>query len=608
MSWVTVIWSMAAAVSLTFAVVHLLVWLRARDARTNLLFAVAAVAAGVLALLEANLMRAQTPAAYGEILRWMHVSVAVLIIAMVWFLHFFLNAGRRWLAWMITGLRTSVLIPNFLFYPNATFADVTGLRHVRFLGEMFSVPVAEVNPWRVLIHVSTLLFIVYVLDAALSAWKQGDHRRALVLGGATFLAIVLGAIFSDLMTRSILPGPFIALVFFLIVMAMGFELSVDLIRARALASELGVSEARMRLAASAANLGLWDWDIVRDQVWVNETGRARVGIGDSDPMTFDRYLQRIHPDDRGLVQQAATRTLGGDGPMAAEFRIVQPDDATRWLAVYGQVERDNDGTPLHMRGISTDITARKQAEAEMQTQRRELAHVQRVAAMGQLSSALAHELSQPLGAILRNAEAADLYLKKNPPDLDELRAIVLDIRNDEERAASVIERMRSLLKRRELRFEALVLDELIGQVATLLRAEVEARRATLHVNVLSDLPKVWGDRVQLQQVILNLVLNSLDALEGQPTDRKNVTISATDVADGTVEFTVIDQGAGFAPDQLIHVFDPFVTTKSNGMGMGLAISKQIIESHSGGISADNNPDVGATVRFTLKVARSEGAT
>jgi len=595
---------MSAAVCLTLAAVHALVWLRARDARSNLLFAIAAIAAAVLAILEVNLMHAQSPLAYAEMLRWMHVSAAVLVIALVWFLRFFLNAGRHWLAWTITGLRVLVLVPNFLFYPNATFAEVVNLRHVEFLGDVFSAPVGTMNPWRVLIHISMVLFAAYVLDAAVSAWKQGHRRRALTLGGTTSLAIALAAIFSDMMTRGILPGPFITMVFFLIVLAMAFELSVDLIRARQLATQLGLSEARMRLAASAANLGIWEWDVVRDRVWVNESGRAPVGVGESDLMTLDQYLQLIHPDDRGLAQRAVERAVQGDGPMAAEFRIVQPNGETRWLSVYGQVEHGKNGKPLHMRGISTDISARKRSEAALQNQRKELAHVQRVAAMGQLSSALAHELSQPLAAILRNAEAADLYLRKDPPDLDELRAIVVDIRNDEERAASVIERMRLLLKRRELHREALALGELIGQVGKLLRIEVDERHATLKVEVSPDLPEVWGDRVQLQQVILNLVLNSLDALEGQSTGRKAVTIRAVETAGGMIEVKVIDQGIGIAPEQLPHVFEPFVTTKSKGMGMGLAISKQIIELHGGNITIENNPDGGATVCLTLKVARS----
>lgn len=603
---ITILWSMSAAVCLTFAVVHLIVWLRARDATSNLLFAIAAIAAAILALLEMSLMRAQTPVAYGEILRWMHLSVAVLIIAIVWFLHDFLNAGRRWLAWAITGLRTAILIPNFIIYQNATFAEITSLAHVQFFGETLSVPVGESNPWRVLVHVSMLLFLFYVLDVAVSAWKQGHHRRALVLGGTTLLVIVLGAIFSNLMTRGILPGPFIAFVFLLFVLAMALELSVDLIRARELATQLGASEARMRLAAGAANLGVWDWDIVRNRVWVNESGRAPVGIGESDSMTLDQYLQLIHPEDRGLAQRAVERAVKGGEPMAAEFRTIHPSGETRWISVYGQVERDNTSKPLHMRGISTDISARKQSESEMQNLRTELAHVQRVAALGQLSSALAHELSQPLAAILRNAEAADLYLRKNPPELDELRAIVLDIRNDEERAASIIARMRSLLKRREPSFEALALDGLIGQVAKLLRFEFESRQATLQVNVSSDLPKVWGDRVQLQQVILNLALNSLDALEGQPTDRKAVTIRAAEMDGGMIAVRVIDQGTGIAPDKLGHVFEPFVTTKPNGMGMGLAISKQIVELHGGKITIENNPDTGATVCLSLKVVPSGG--
>ncbi len=247
---------MSAAVCLTLAAVHFIVWSRMRDSWGNLLFTVAAVSTAVIAMLELNLIHAKTPEAYGELLRWMHVPAGILMVALVWFVYFYLQAGRRWLAWAITGLRMLILLPNFLIYPNATFAEITGLRSEVFLGETFSIPVGEGNPWRILIHVSMLLWLLFVLDAAITAWKQGHRRRALVLGGMTILAILLGAISSGLMARGILPGAFISFIFMLIVLVLAFELSMDLIRSRELARDLRESQQRMNLAASAANLGL----------------------------------------------------------------------------------------------------------------------------------------------------------------------------------------------------------------------------------------------------------------------------------------------------------------------------------------------------------------
>ncbi len=606
MSWITIVYSMASATCLTLAAQQFLIWLYSREARASLLFALAAAAAAGMAFLEVKLMRAASPAEYSDVLRWMHFVVATMVISIVWFVAIFLRAGRRWLAWSVTGLRLLILFPNVFFYSNATFANIDSLNYVDFWGEVFAVPSGEENPWRWMIHLSMLLFLAYVLDASVMAWKQGQRRRALMFGGAISSALVISATFSGLMVKGVLPSPFVTLIFLIIVIAMAFELSVDLLHARQLAKDLDTSQQRMRLAAQAAALGMWEWDIEKDRVWVNETGRAPLGIGDSDPMTLDDYFQLVHPDDRVLARQAVDRALKGKAYWQTEFRIVDPNGETQWLAVHGQVERGAGGKPLRMRGISMDISGHKQAETELRRQRLELAHVQRVAVMGQLSSALAHELNQPLAAILRNAEAAELFLNKDSPDLHELREIVEDIRNDEERAASVIERMRSLIKHRELRLENLAIEELIGQVANILRSEIQMHQADLQFDVSPERLQVWGDRVQLQQLIINLVLNSLDALEGQSADRRTVMIQARMADADMIEVAVIDRGIGIAAEQLPRVFEAFVTSKTEGLGMGLAIAKQIVELHGGTISAETHPGGGTTVRFTLKVAQPEG--
>ena len=605
MSWTTVIWTISATICLTFAVLYITVWLRQRNTWENLLFAVAAAAAAVLAILELNLLHAPTPAAYGETLRWMHVSAAVLSVSLVWFLHVYLKAGRRLLAWIYTGLRILIQVPNFLFYPNATFSKITSIQHVIFMGESFSIPIGEMNPWRVLVLISNLVLLIYVMDATFTAWKHGNRSRALVLGFATLLALILSVISSELMTRGILPGAFISLNFLLIVLAMAYELSMDLIRARKVAQDLYETQQRMSLAARAANLEMWEWDVVRDEVWATRTASETTGIDATDRVKRNRYLEIIHPDDQERIREAVSHAMESDGNLQAEFRIVSPDGDIRWLSVCGQAEYGINGKPLLLRGVSRDITESKYAEVELQNHRNELAHIARVTSLGQLSSALAHEINQPLGAILRNAEAAELFLKQTPPDLEELQAILTDIRNDEQRAVSVIERMRLLLKRRELQLEALAVNELISEVAKLLNSEIQTRHASLRIDIAGELPKVYGDRVHLQQVILNLLLNSLDALNGKNEQQRQIVIRASQKTDGMVEFVVVDHGTGVAPEQLPHLFEPFYTTKKNGMGVGLAISKTIVEMHGGKIMAKNNPDGGATVRFTLRVVEQE---
>jgi signal transduction histidine kinase len=607
MSWVTVTWSMAAAVSLTLAGVHLLVWLRDREAVANLLFAVSAVAAAAVAMMELVLMRAQTPAEFEIILRWIHIPVATVAITIVWFVHHYLGTGRVWLAWLITSLRGLVLVLNFSPFPNATFQEIHALREVYFLGETLFAPVGEANPWRLLLHLSTGLLLIYVLDAAVAAWKLGRARQAWVLGASLPIAIVLAAVFSGLMVRGILPGPLIGLVFLIFVLAMAFELSVELIRAKQLSRELRESEERMRLAAHAAELGFWDWDIKRDEVWIDDVGKERTGTLGPGLADHERYLSLIHPDDRDRVQQALDQAIRFQQDFEADFRMVSPGGEERWISASGKVEHDAHGEALRLRGISMDITARRQFESELQKHRSALGHTQRVFALGQLSAALAHELNQPLGAILRNAEAGELFLRQDPPDLRELREIFVDIQRDDHRAAEVIDRMRALLKHRELRFEVIALSELIGQVAALFEPEMQARHAALRITVPPTLPEVRGDRVQLQQVLVNLLLNGLDALDARSNGVRQIEIGAAQAEGGLVELSVKDTGTGIEPDRLTDLFEPFVTTKSEGIGIGLAISQTIVEVHGGRIWAENNPDGGACIRFTLPVARPGAA-
>jgi two-component system sensor kinase FixL len=606
MSWITVTWSMITAVCLSFAAVHLLVWLRSRDARENLLFAISAGAAGALTMLELAAFHAPTPAAYGEVLRWMHVAVAVLIIALVWFLRSYLRVGRLWLAWAITGLRALVLVPNFVAYPNATFEEITAITPFYLLGESVSVPVGEPNPWRFVIQASSLLLLIYLVDLTTQAWKQGDRRRALFIGSATVVAALVGLVNSQLMVRGLLPGPFIGLVFLLIVIAMGWELSLNVIRAAELARSLSESHQRVELVTRAADVGLWEWDIGRDELWANELARTRAGFGASETVTFDRYLQRVLSDDREATREAVSRALQAGSDFEVEYRIAGPDGTTRWIAAHGKVVRGLDGKPVRLRGVSMDVTARRRDEAELQRQREALARLQRASAVGQLSTALAHELRQPLGAILRNAEAAELLLLKEPPDLAELRAIVADILRDDRRAATVIDRMRALLQRRSLQFERIGLRDFIAQVAGLVQPEVKVRRAKLDFSVPDELPDIRGDRVHLQQVLLNLLINSLQAVRGLAGERRRLTIDARQRDDGQIEVAVRDRGPGFPLEQISSVFEPFVTTRIGGTGLGLAISKTIIEAHGGRIWAENDPQGGATVRFTVEAAQDGG--
>jgi two-component system, LuxR family, sensor kinase FixL len=252
----------------------------------------------------------------------------------------------------------------------------------------------------------------------------------------------------------------------------------------------------------------------------------------------------------------------------------------------------------------TDLTARRQAQLEVEEQRRVLTHLARVSVLGQLSGALAHELNQPLASIASNAQAAQILLKRRPPDLGELDAILGDIVADDARASRVIRGLVALLRRGEARLQATDATELLDDALELSRTELITRKVTATASVAPDVPPVLADRVQLQQVLLNLVLNACEAMNGEGSGDRRLELIVRNESRNTVRFSVCDNGSGIPPRQLERLFEPFVTTKAEGMGLGLSMSRTIISAHGGRMWAENNAHRGATVHFILTVARA----
>ncbi|HJU62701.1 MAG TPA: PAS domain S-box protein [Candidatus Binatia bacterium] len=278
---------------------------------------------------------------------------------------------------------------------------------------------------------------------------------------------------------------------------------------------------------------------------------------------------------------------------------------THWLQTVKRPIIDKEGVANHVLGASTDITQRKETELELRRQREELAHLTRVSTMGELAASLAHELNQPLTAILSNAQAAQRFLAANPGDVEELREILKDIVQDDSRASEVIQRMRALVKKEELAFAPLDLASVVRDVAALVHSDAILQGVRILLEVKPGLPPVRGDKIQLQQVVLNLLLNAFDAMKDCPANEREVKVRA--VLDGgrMVKVAVRDRGIGLSDDKLDKIFQPFYTTKRDGLGMGLSISRSIIDAHGGRLWAGNNPDRGATFYCTLP-ASDEG--
>ena len=311
-----------------------------------------------------------------------------------------------------------------------------------------------------------------------------------------------------------------------------------------------------------------------------------------------RFLESVHPEDKAILTAAVTDALDGR-PLEIEYRVVLPDHSIRWWISRGRTSIDERGAAVRMLGVNLDITARKKAEAELLEQRREVAHLGRVAVVGELTMALAHELRQPLAAILANANAGQRLLARPQPDLCQIRAILDDIAADDARAADVITRLRALLRNDAVAKEPLDVNQVVREALLIARPDIAARRVSLNTRFEPGLPRIAADRVQLQQVLLNLAINGCEAMTDVSLGTRRLIVVTSVGVGGDVDITVSDVGQGIPPDRLEQIFEPFVTTKPQGLGLGLSICRSIVSAHGGRLEAENGPDGGATFRVSL---------
>jgi PAS domain S-box-containing protein len=367
------------------------------------------------------------------------------------------------------------------------------------------------------------------------------------------------------------------------------------------------TQERMELAANAAELGMWMWDIVRDEVWITEKGRALFGFAPLEKINFNHFRNTLHPQDRESVVQAVENSLRTGEEYESEYRAVLPNGQVRWIAGRGQVEFNGDGQPARMRGVAVDVTKRKQAEEQAARHRNEMAHLSRVFTLGELSGSLAHELSLPLTAILSNAQAAQRLLAHGGADLAEIQEILNEIVSEDKRAGEVIRRLRLWLKKGEVRQRSLRINEVVEDVLKLLHSDLVNQHVTVDIELARTLPTVTGDAVQLQQVLLNLVVNACDAMADCNTQERRLLIrTGIENGNSAVIVSVIDRGGSIPEEKMEQIFESFFTTKEEGMGLGLSVCRTIIAAHRGKLWATNNADRGATFHFSLPIGKSDG--
>jgi PAS domain S-box-containing protein len=503
-------------------------------------------------------------------------------------------------------------------------------------------------------------------------------------------------------------------------------------RTRRAERSLRESEERMKLAAGAAGLSLWEWDFATDTVWLDGRSRERLGASEGQDSDYSRFLRMVHPDDRESVEQALARAISGDGQYEHVHRRLLSGGEVRWIAARGRVEFDAEHKPVRMRGVGMDITARKLAEeqareserqflliansapvfiwtsgpdklctfvnrpwlefrgrrleqelgngwaggvhpadvtncmktyvdafdarlpftmeyrwerhdghyrwiavhgvprydtqknflgyvgscvdvterkeveAEARRSHQELVHVNRVSTLGELAGSLAHELNQPLAAILSNAQAARRLMNGDRRNDGEVRDALKDIGDQGRRAGEIIAGMRGMLRKDPGEMAAQDLNRAVREVLEMMRSELLTRHVTPVLRLDPVLPSVKGHGVQLRQVLLNLLINACEAMSDVAAGGRELTIESRHLTEPEVEVSVADNGPGFPEEMLRNAFEPFQTTKTNGLGLGLAICRSIITAHGGRLTAANNSGKGATVSFTLPTQNGSG--
>jgi PAS domain S-box-containing protein len=362
-------------------------------------------------------------------------------------------------------------------------------------------------------------------------------------------------------------------------------------------SALRRSEAYLAEAQKLSRTGSIGYNVVTGEFFWSEETYEILGYCRTVTPSMDAALAYVHPDDRALVLHQVERARRRESDFDYEHRLLMADGRIKHVHVLAHLVKDASGNE-EVLGALMDVTQAKKAQEELQTAQAELAHASRVATLGEISASIAHEVNQPLAAIVANGQASLRFLDHESPDLNDVRGALEWIVKDGNRAAEVIQRVRTLVKKTDTQKVVLDINDAINDVVALLQRELSAHRVWLKLELAADSPKVFADRVQLQQVMMNLIMNGAEAMQ-EVEDRPRLLTIRSSLEDGQVAVAVSDCGIGLTAEDQNRLFNAFFSTKPGGLGIGLSICRSIVEAHGGRLWPSANPDNGATFQFVL---------
>ena len=442
-----------------------------------------------------------------------------------------------------------------------------------------------------------VLYVIVVLMAANFLRRRGVILVSLACAGLTVLSFILQHGYSDesdSIGRTLVSLTAIGVT---TILALNRQLAEDAWRR---------SETYLTEAQRLSRTGSFSWNIAtEEQVWSEEIFRIFEYDFATKP-TLDLVRRRSHPEDAAMLEQAFEQVANGAQIIDITHRLLMPGGAVKHIKVLAHPAQDKEDNVEYI-GVLMDVTAAKQAEEALQELQASLAHVTRVTALGELTASIAHEVNQPLAAIVTYGDAGLRWLNREVPQLDEVRSAVERMIDCAKLAGEVIARLRALSRKTTPEMVRLDINEVVNEVLSLIRREIANHQVSVRLDLATSLPPVFGDRVQLQQVILNLLVNGVQAMALVGGRLRELLIRTTANNAGQILVEVGDSGTGIDPAHAGQLFNAFFTTKADGMGMGLSICRSIIEAHSGRIWASPNAGPGTIVQFTLPAHRADAA-